>query len=70
MRINFQCDKCAIAYTMQMPDGIGTVGVTVDCPCGNTVQHDFETPPPEMGGMIWVVAEETVHGREKLPGQR
>lgn len=68
MRINFQCEQCDTAYTMQMPDGIWPVGVTVACPCGNTLQHTFTPPPPNLGGAVWVVAQETVRGNERLGG--
>jgi len=68
MRINFQCEKCDTAYTMQMPDGIGTVGVTVACPCGSMLHHDFTPPPPNLDGAIWVVAAETVRGHERIGG--
>ena len=68
MRIIFQCDRCATAYTMQMPDGIGTVGVAVTCPCGNVVQHEFQTPPATLAGAVWVVAQEAVKSNTRMGG--
>ena len=68
MRIIFQCDRCATAYTMQMPDGIGTVGVAVTCPCGNVVQHEFHVPRVDETGLVRVMVQETVKSNTRMGG--
>jgi len=67
MRINFQCPQCATPYTLQMPDGIGTVHVTLVCPLdGEILEHAFETPVPNLDGMIWIVSDDGVGTNERL----
>lgn len=67
MRVNFPCENCSISYTLQMPDGIGEVGISITCPCGNVVSHEFVTPE-QQGQIVWVVAKENIKGQTKLGG--